>query len=589
LTNPIRFSELDFLVIGIYLAVIIVISIVFRATDFKEMFGENNKPSWILLSASLLMISWSPMMDMMSMGIILENGYSSLWVLKDRFWLAGVPAILFASMWARLKVQTDNELLRLRYSGNSAVVMHAFRAVFLSLFVIPFFGAFIILALRKFLGVLFAGQPLPLDIILTVGAMLIVLKNSFRQKIRTDSLNAIICMLAPTAICFFIYQQYGGFSELYSSLQTKFPQKTNLLPSFDLADGKTSFSNFLVFLFIQWWSVYIIDNSDPNAQRHIQAKSQFLAFKALFLPILISSLMFLLVSVIWDCGILEYKNFNPKLVDPESFYIEVAFKYLPDGFKALVAIAFLFSFVTTLENIINWGGGLLTVDIIQTYCYPNGTDKQYRYISFAMMLVVASISLIFAFNSEKLFDLQKFIFSISAGVAPVFLLRWFWWRINAWTQISAMVSSLVYTLIFDHLYATHPGFKVEIDSLCQVTFLDYYPLKLVILTFAVVVTWLSIMYCTEPVAKEQLKAFHELTGTGGIWPKEFGDNGYHLSKKTVLCLVFAATYILPYLFVWQLKFGSLAVATSFLLLFILLAIVVYRSMAVLLRGQEGTG
>jgi Na+/proline symporter len=549
------------------------------------MFGEDKKPSWLLLSASLLMITWSPMTDMMSMGIILENGYSSLWVLKDRFWLAGAPAILFASMWAGLKFKTDNELLRLRYSGSSAVVMHVFRALFLSLFVIPFFGTFIILALRKFLDVLFAGQHLPINTILTVGVMLIVLKNSFRQKIRTDGLNAIICIIAPVIICFFIFQQYGGFSELYSLLRTEFPNKTNLLPSFEPVNGKSTLSNFLVFIFIQWWSVYIIDNSDPSAQRHLQAKSRFLAFKALFLPILISSVMFLLISVIWDCGILEYKNFDPNLVDPEAFYIEVALKYLPAGFKAIVAIAFLFSFVTTLENIINWGGGLLTVDIIKRYLYTGGSDRQYRYLSFMTMLLVSSISLIFAFNSEKLFNLQKFIFSISAGVAPVFLLRWFWWRINAWTQISAMASSLIYTLMFDYLYSVHVGFKSLIDSFCHAALLDYYPLKLIILTTAVVITWLTTMYCTEPVAKEQLRVFYKTTGTGGIWPKEFGDNRYQLSKKVILCLVFAATYILPYLFVWQVKFGSPSLACLLLLLFILLATMVYRFMAILLKGQ----
>lgn len=583
--NTTHLSATDFVIIGLYLIVIIGISIVFRATNFKEMFGEDKKPSWLLLSASLLMITWSPMTDMMSMGIILESGYSSLWVLKDRFWLAGVPAILFASMWAGLKFKTDNELLRLRYSGKSAVVMHVFRAVFLSFFVIPFFGAFIILALKKFLDVLFAGQGLPINIIITIGVILIVFKNSFHQKMRTDFLNAIICVVAPLLICFFIFQKYGGASELYGILRSEFPEKINLFPSFVPVDGKSNLSNFIVFICIQWWSVYIIDNSDPNAQRHLQAKSRFLAFKALFLPILISSVMFLLISVIWDCGIVEYRNFNPKLVDPEAFYIEVAFKYLPDGFKAVVALAFLFSFITTLENIINWGGGLLTVDIIKRYVYTDGSDRHYRYLSFAMMLLVSVISLTFAFNSERLFSLQKFIFSISAGVAPVFLLRWFWWRINAWTQISAMASSLMYTLTFDHLYSVHVGFKSMIDALCYATLLDYYPLKLVILTSAVVLTWLTTMYCTQPVAKEQLKIFYDLTGTGGIWPKEFGDNGYELRKKIGLCLIFAITYILPYFFVWQIKFGEPRIAFALTLLFFLLAALVYRLMATLLQER----
>jgi Na+/proline symporter len=581
--EAIRFSPLDALIIALYCLVIVGVSVLFRATSFQEMFGENKKPGWLLLSASLLMITWSPMTDMMSMGIILESGYSSLWVLKDRFWLAGVPAILFASMWARLQVRTDNQLLRLRYSGASAVVLHAFRALYLSFFVIPFFGAFIILALRKFLEVLLSGQHLPVNVLLTLFVLIIVCKNSFRQKIRTDVVNAVVCLAAPFVICYFIHQHYGSFSALYTSLQTAFPHKINIIPSFSPTAEKSSLANFLVFFLVQWWSVHIIDDSDPNAQRHVQAKNGFFAFKALFLPILISSMMFLLISVIWDCGILEYNNLTATMIDPEAFYIAVAFKYLPDGFKALAAIAFLFSFATTLENIISWGGGLLTVDIIQQYLYPHGSDNQYRCLSFAMMLLVAAVSLTFAFNSEELFTLQKFIFSISAGVAPVFVLRWFWWRINAWTQISAMVSSLVYTLVFDRLYASHPGFKGAVDALGHAVLLDYYPLKLIILTCSVVATWLTVMYCTEPVAKAHLKKFHALTGAGGFWPREFGDNGYQLAQKTGLCLLFAAASILPYFFVWQIKFGNPAVAWLLLGAFVVLAGMVYRCMSILLR------
>jgi Na+/proline symporter len=546
------------------------------------MFGEDKKPNWLFLSASLLMISWSPMMDMMSMGIILENGYSSLWVLRDRFWLAGVPAILFASMWAKLKFQTDNELLRLRYSGKSAVVMHVFRAAFLSIFVIPLFASFLILALIKFVDVLGINTSVSTNTIITIGVLLLVLKNSFHQKIRTDTLSALLCIIAPFFVCWFIFQEYGGVADMYQTLRADFPEKTNLFPSFEPAEGKSTLSNFIVFIGIQWWSVYIIDNSDPNAQRHFQAKNRFFAFKALFVPILISSLMFLLISVIWDAGIIEYAKHDPNTIDTEAFYLEVALMYVPVGFKALIVIAFMFSFITTLESIINWGAGLLTVDIFKTYLYKNGSDRDYRYLSFGMMTSVSIISLAFAFHTDKLFTLQKFIFSISAGVAPVFLLRWFWWRINAWTQISAMVSSLVYTLIFDHLYATHSGFQNSIDALCHATMLSYYPLKLIILTTLVVATWLTVMYSTQPDTKEQLEKFYKATGTGGFWPKEFGDNGYQLKKKIGICLLFAVTYILPYLFVWQFKFGSPVYATILVFAFIFSAALVYRAMVILL-------
>ncbi len=576
-------STTDYIVIIGYFCLIIGLSVLFRAKRFAEMFGELKKPSWIILAASLLMIEWSPMTDMMSMGLIIDNGYSGIWMLKSRFWLAGVPAILYATMWSRLKVQTDNELIRLRFSGRSGVTLHVFRAIFLSIFVIPFIAAFFILALIKFFETLYVHQLIDPKVAVTLVILLLVLKNSFHQKIRTDAVNAVICITAPLIICFFLFKAFGGAGNVYDSLRMNFGSKVDLIPSFD-SDG-TALSDFLVFIFIQWWSVYIVDNSDPNAQRHLQARSQFAAFKTLFIPILITSVMFMFVSTIWDCGLLEYKNNIYGDIDKEALYLHVALKYLPDGFKAIVVIAILFSFITTLESIINWGGALLTVDIMKKYLHKKGTDREYRVIAFLSMFLVAVISIFFAFNSESLIDLQKFIFSISAGVAPVFMLRWFWWRINAWTQISAMVSSLVYTVVFDSLYAHQTGFKIYIDMISSELSMSVYAFKLIILTLLVVATWLLVMYNTPPDDKEHLREFIELTGTGGLWPGDIRQSGYDLLKRIRLCLIFAATYILPYFFIWQFKFGSVSVGWMLFCTFILLLLYVYRSMSSLLEHE----
>lgn len=550
------------------------------------MFGEEKKPSWLLLSASLLMIEWSPMTDMMSMGLILENGYSGLWMLKSRFWLAGVPAILYAAMWSRLNFKTDNELIRLRYSGASGVSLHVFRAIFLAIFVIPFIGAFIILALKKFLDVLHMSSLVSVEHVLIVGIILLVLKNSFHQKIRTDFLSAIICIVAPIIICVFLLQANGGPENIYGVLKSDYSEQVRLIPSFGNADNSGSFADFFVFVFIQWWSINIVDNSDPNAQRHLQAKSQFAAFKALYIPILISSLMFLVVSTIWDCGLFEYKTNGYSGIDKEAFYLQIAIKYLPDGFKAIALIAILFSLLTTLESIINWGGGLLTVDIFQTYLFQHGTDRQYKWLSFAMMLVVSIVALVFAFHNDKILNLQKFIFSISAGVAPVFLLRWFWWRINAWAQISAMLSSLTYTLIFDSLYEHHTSFKGAIDYICTEMTLSYYPLKIVILTVLVVGTWMTVMFCTQPDEDSHLRKFVRQTGTGGWWPSSIAGTEYRLGRRVFLCLVFAISYIMPFFFIWQFKFGEPSIGLVLLIVFVVLAGYVYRSMKMLLNENR---
>lgn len=578
----IQLSVIDYSVIALYLLLISTLSVLFRAKRFNHMFGEVKKPSWLLLAASLLMIEWSPMTDMMSMGLILEDGYSGVWMLKNRFWLAGVPAILYAAMWSRLKFSTDNELIRLRFSGPSGTFLHIFRAIFLAIFVIPLFASFLILALRKLFEVLDLGAFASPEYVLVGIVLLLVLKNSFHQKIRTDVVNALVCLVAPVMICFFLVKAYGGVGSIYSTLGQLATDEIRLIPEFGANSASSGFSNFFVFIFIQWWSVNIVDNSDPNAQRHLQAKSQFAAFKTLFIPILLSSLMFLFVSTIWDCGLLEYKLKNLDVTDREAFYLQISMQYLPDGFKAIALIAILFSFITTLESIVNWGGGLLTVDVVKTYLYKSGTDRQYKYMSFAAMLLVSFIALLFAFNNDKILSLQKFIFSISAGVAPVFLLRWFWWRINAWTQLSAMLSSLIYTLTYDYLFQHNENFRQAVEIVSVKTGLSPYPLKLIILTALVVGTWLIVMYCTSPDKKEHLVDFVSKTGTGGVWPKDFPQTDYQMKRRLLLCLVFAVTYILPFLFIWQFKFGDVSIGILLTMVFLFLAAYVYRSMSTLL-------
>lgn len=582
----IRLATADYVVIAFYIVIVALFSVVFRAKKFTQMFGEERKPNWLLLAASLLMIEWSPMTDMMSMGLILENGYSGLWMLKSRFWLAGVPAILYAAMWSRLQLQTDNELIYLRFHGKSGTFLHVFRAVFLALFVIPLFASFIILALSKLLDVLQVESIMSPAMVLIVGVLLLVLKNSFHQKIRTDLLNAIVCLAAPMLICFFLLQAYGGMAKIYSALGELATSDVRLIPKIGEAENSDTVANFLVFVFIQWWSVNIVDNSDPNAQRHFQAKSQFAAFKTLFIPIIVTSLMFLFVSTIWDCGLLEYKLNGHGEIDTEAFYLQIALQHLPSGFKAIALIAIFFSFITTLESIVNWGGGLLTVDIVKTYLLANGTDRQYKYLSFAAMLLVSSVALIFAFNNDKILHLQKFVFSISAGVAPVFMLRWFWWRINAWTQISAMLSSLIYTLSYEYFFQHNEKFRHIIESVCTETALSPYPLKLIILTVLVVGTWLTVMLSTAPDPKAHLVAFVQKTGTGGVWPRGFPQTNYQMKKRLMLCLIFAVTYILPFVCIWQFKFGDVSLGIILMVLFCCLAVYVYRSMALLLPGTR---
>lgn len=150
-----------------------------------------------------------------------------------------------------------------------------------------------------------------------------------------------------------------------------------------------------------------------------------------------------------------------------------------------------------------------------------------------------------------------------------------------------MLSSLVYTLTFDSLYEHHASFEGATDRLCTVASLSYYPLKIVVLTVAVMATWLVVMYLTQPDDDDHLRKFVNQTGTGGWWPNSIAKCQYLLGKRVALCAVFGVTYLMPFLFIWQFKFGDRLIGLVLSGVFIILSTYVYRALQQLLDEKIG--
>jgi len=185
------------------------------------------------------------------------------------------------------------------------------------------------------------------------------------------------------------------------------------------------------------------------------------------------------------------------------------------------------------------------------------------------MFIITITALIIAYYNQYMLGLQKFIFSMAAGVGPVFIFRWFWWRINAWSQLSAMLSSLIYTVSFDLLYKYFVGFHNSFDFLLAQWNFSYYPLKLIILTFLVTLTWLSVTFLTKTDDKEHLKKYVEKVKPSGWWPKGFNLQKGISYNKIYLLLIYALVSILPFVFVWMFKFYSILISSFLFVLWII--------------------
>jgi hypothetical protein len=181
-----------------------------------------------------------------------------------------------------------------------------------------------------------------------------------------------------------------------------------------------------------------------------------------------------------------------------------------------------------------------------------------------------------AIYADSLIGITKYIFAITAGVGPVFILRWYWWRINAWSQLSAMVAALIYPPVLDWFYADNTAFHQFISGLELIFNIDYFPIKIIVLTIAVCITWLAVTFLTAPTETKVLQTFAETIKPGGFW-KPFNDSGKSFSKLRLLAWILqTGNGFLLYFIFWNFLIGSYVLFIGLLLLFVLGFFVSYK-------------
>jgi Na+/proline symporter len=197
-------------------------------------------------------------------------------------------------------------------------------------------------------------------------------------------------------------------------------------------------------------------------------------------------------------------------VNPEIHYVDSVFKVIPAATKPIVLLGFFGMFITTAESLMNWGASFLTIDVVKGNLLPNLKEKQVQKVSFAMMLFLSLLAIIFAFYVDNLQSLIKLTFSISAGVAPVYILRWIWFRINAWSQLSAMLTSAVFTMLYPSFHADLP--------------LSQYPMqesRVLVVTILTTIIWLLVTFLTPNQSTEVRLKMIPILGSRMSFVKRF--------------------------------------------------------------------
>jgi Na+/proline symporter len=251
-------------------------------------------------------------------------------------------------------------------------------------------------------------------------------------------------------------------------------------------------------MLVQWWSASILDYPDMNGQKLMASNSGNDLAKSIFLPSLFI-VLFRVVLFTLPFMAVGY-GFTNNSIDSELAFTSLFVKVLPSWMLVLVVVLFMIPFLSFVQNTQNWGGSLLIENFYKHTINPDLSDAKAKKFGILAMIYIILVAGGIAIYADSLVGITKYLFAITAGVGPVFMLRWYWWRINAWSQLSAMLAALVYPPVLDWFYDHNKVIHELLIGLEHNFNIDYYPIKIIILTITVCFTWLVVTCSTAPTA-----------------------------------------------------------------------------------------
>ena len=539
-----------------------------RNSKKKGLFYTKNE-SWWFIGFSMLLSSSIIIEPQLICSSLLNGQLSDMWLYWSGMIGTAFSISFFAHLWKHVPVKTENEFLFFRYSGRGALILHLFRSLYLGLLIVPFIISFSVLAFSKLICYLLVIELHWAIIGVTVFIGFLTFFNDLKARLRIDFVLFVVFMVLFLVIFFGLLYTTGGLSHLVTTLHTS---KTtySILPSM----GTKTFNAFVVFVMVQWWSAALLDYPDMNGQKLMASESSAALVKSVFLPSLFLILFRVLLFTLPFMAVCY--GYATASVDGELAFASLFMKALPSWMLVVVVLFFIIPLVSFVQNTQNWGGSLLVANFYKYTFKKDLSEKQENRLGLWAMLYILLISGIIALYADSLVGITKYLFAITAGVGPVFMLRWYWWRINAWSQLTAMLAALVYPPILDWLQIHSELVHHFIMQLELHLNLEYYPVKILVLTVVVCLTWLIVTFITPPTERHVLQTFANTIKPGGFW-KGFERSGSVFSKlRLAAWLLQTVNGFLLYFIFWNFLLGHYLRTMGLLLLFVVCFFVSYR-------------
>ena len=507
------------------------------ASSTEEYFLSGRSLPWWIVGTSMVATTFAADTPLAITEFVRGPGIWQNWFWWNLLMGSLLSVFLFSRLWRRAEILTDNELLELRYSGKPAAFLRAFKAGYFAILYNFIVMGWVINAMASVVSVMLNMDKWTAVWLCVIIALVYAILSGFWGVVVTDLVQFVIAMFGSIALAIIALNYVGGMEVLLSKLNkllgTDVVTDNTLkfippIPDTGVATQtfwESPFSKFLIFISVMWWSHHGTDGGGYIIQRMSSAKNERHA--------LLATLWFNIAHYalrVWPWIIVAVVSIVMFPIIP-SEYSELGVKagyplvmntLLGPGLKGILIVSFLAAFMSTIDTHLNWGVSYLINDIYKRFFKPNESERHYVLVGKIMTVILMILAAFTALKMQSISKAWEFIFAMGAGIGLVLILRWFWWRVNAWSEITALATSIVITISFEiiayfqtinnnleySLFGSAPsifGMSLQVHH------------KLMIIVPIAIIAWVTVTFFTEPEPMTKLESFYKRVQPGGWW------------------------------------------------------------------------
>jgi solute:Na+ symporter, SSS family len=512
-----KLTLIDWSIVASYFALSTGIGLYFTrrgGASLSEYFLSGRAAPWWLAGASMVATTFAADTPLLVTGLVATKGVAGNWLWWN-FAMSGMLTVFFfARLWRRANVMTDVEFSEIRYSGRPAAFLRGFRALYLAVPINLIIIGWVTRAMIKILTISLDVSPVVAVGLCFVATVCYSVAAGLWAVLWTDLIQFVIKMSAVIVLAVFAVRAVGGIDSMRTKLALHFGSETAALSVMPVSVGPHGIAAYAwmpllalgTFLFVQWWAAWY-PGAEPGgggyvAQRIFAARSERDGVLAtLFFQIA----HYALRPWPWIVTGLATVILYPSLQDKESGYVHAFVDLLPTPWRGFMMAGFAAAYMSTIGTQLNWGASYLINDVYKRFIRPNETEHHYVSASRAATVLLFLLSIVVAWQISSIEQAWKFLIAVGAGTGLVYMLRWYWWRINAWSEISAMLVSLGVAIVALRVVPHHfaPGDPNADASVMLVT---------VGLT---TIVWLTVTWLTPAEPDAVLASFYRRVRPGG--------------------------------------------------------------------------